>query len=317
MSSALVVTGDPAELRRTAEALADLAARIVSERRRLLSTARSLGAQHAAIDALLLRASAELPSAVQQLHLAAELAVDVASGLERADSTAPQPGVVVDVDEVVQHLMRLGSGFLRVAPELAELARAVPQLAPVLHLLDGPLARVAPVAGVAMVAPNLLELILEGDPREAWRREGLDYAKRAAHVLSDSSLVGLAIAPSPLTLTASVATTVLWLNLESLDRGWPIFFPPLPPIEPHTISQQVQTLGEALDPMLDVALDRSRTALQAFGSHASEALTSLAEHDVIAAGGHAIDGMVELAGDGVDLLTDVGGAGLHILFGRD
>lgn len=94
--------------------------------------------------------------------------------------------------------------------------------------------------GVAATGYDAYNLYVQGDPREAFRREGAGYVADVARTGFSASLTAAMIAPNPVTWGAVAVTGLVWGGAEIVDN-WP------------AISSAV---GEASDRVVDWGSDR-------------------------------------------------------------
>lgn len=335
------VAADPDALQRYAAAGADLARRTAAEAHRLsLLTPPPDAPVHLGAPLGQL-AGLRIPALTQTLQDSADLAGEVAVRLRRADASRgprstlpaswPTPArpvvgpreVSIDLDawratltDAATRAVSIGRGVLAVAPQMAVRLAEVPALAPLTRLLAGPFGRIAPAAGMLLVGQDVLQLLQEGDPREAWRREGLSYAREVARTANDASLVALAEAPSPFTFALAAGSGLAWFDLVCLDNGWPVMLPPPFPSLPGNLSTHLRRLSEASDAMLPLAMEGLQ-GLQGLASHeagdALGAVEAFRSHDLIEGGQRSLDTLTDLATDGGQLVTDLGTSALRVL----
>lgn len=332
------VAGDPAALLRYATAGADLARRVAAEASRLSGLARPAGATAEFGAPLGQLAGSRIPALTRALQETADLAGDVAVRFRRADAARapwtalpPLPATRADgagdaaidaaawdatLTDIATRLASVGRGTLTVAPQLAARLAEVPMLAPLARLLEGPFGRIAPTAGMLVVGQDLLELLEEGNPREAWRRDGLGYARDVARTVNDTSLLALSVAPSPSTLALAAGSGFVWIDLTCLDNGWPVLLPPPFPTLPDDLEERLQALDERRDLLVPLAGEgfRNLRGLAETGVHdAAGALQAFRSHDLIEGGRRSFDTLAGLATGGTRLVNDVATTGLRVL----
>jgi hypothetical protein len=354
MSGSATVAADPDALLRYAATGADLARRTAFEANRLFDLTRSsTGGGATPLGASLGQlAGSRIPSLSRALQSSADLAGEVAVRLRRADAAAGarpdvtfplrarglagQPiagpaGVPIggpasegfDVEawraalsDAAVRAVAVARGMLSVAPRLGQLMAEVPALAPLSRLIEGPFGRIAPAAGLLVVGQDIIELFQYGDPREAWRREGLGYAREVARTLNDASLVALATAPSPPTLALAVGSGLVWLDLVCLDNGWPVPLPPPFPTFPGDLDGHLRALDDSRALVLPLATEGLRS-LRDMATHgrdeAAGAARAFRSHDLIEGGRRSIHAAADLTMEGTQLVNDLATTGMRAL----
>jgi len=120
------------------------------------------------------------------------------------------------------------------------------------------------VGGVAATALDGYNLYLQGNPVEAFQREGAGYVADVARTGFNVSLTAAMIAPNPVTWGAVAITGVVWAGAEIVDN-WPAISSAAGEARDRVVdwgSDRLDDAGEALDDVRDTVGDLASAAAE-------------------------------------------------------